>query len=43
MIKLHDVIAFCIRNQVYLLGALGWLIVFLAYPLGWKLPTYADF
>jgi hypothetical protein len=34
---------FCIRNEVYLLGAIGWLLIILSYPVGAQLPAYAEY
>jgi len=34
---------FARRNQVYILGVLGWVIILLSQPVGSQLPTYAGY
>ena len=28
---------------VYILGIIGWVIIISSYPIGWRLPAYAEF
>jgi hypothetical protein len=31
------------RHQVYILGVLGWVIIYLSQPVGSQLPVYAGY